>query len=34
VKKAGAPAERILKFDEKDNFWQMGDTGPAVLAAK
>ncbi|MEW6737310.1 MAG: alanine--tRNA ligase, partial [Acidobacteriota bacterium] len=27
-KKVGAPANRILKFDEKDNFWQMGDTGP------
>lgn len=25
---AGAPPERILRFDEKDNFWQMGDTGP------
>jgi len=24
----GAPAERILRFGEKDNFWQMGDTGP------
>lgn len=22
------PAERIFRFDEKDNFWQMGDTGP------
>ncbi len=26
--KMGAPRERILRFDEKDNFWQMGDTGP------
>jgi len=26
--KTGAPRERILRFDEKDNFWQMGDTGP------
>jgi alanyl-tRNA synthetase len=25
---AGAPANRILRFGEKDNFWQMGDTGP------
>jgi alanyl-tRNA synthetase len=24
----GAPRERILRFGEKDNFWQMGDTGP------
>ena len=24
----GAPAERILRFGRKDNFWQMGDTGP------
>jgi alanyl-tRNA synthetase len=24
----GAPPERILRFGEKDNFWQMGDTGP------
>jgi len=22
------PAERIHRFDEKDNFWEMGDTGP------
>ncbi len=22
------PAERILRLGEKDNFWQMGDTGP------
>ncbi len=22
------PHERIFRFDEKDNFWQMGDTGP------
>ncbi len=24
----GVPLERILRCDEKDNFWQMGDTGP------
>ena len=24
----GAPRDRILRFGEKDNFWQMGDTGP------
>ncbi len=22
------PADRITRFDEKDNFWAMGDTGP------
>ncbi len=22
------PAERVQRFDEKDNFWEMGDTGP------
>ncbi|MEE9240322.1 MAG: alanine--tRNA ligase [bacterium] len=24
----GVPPERILRCDEKDNFWSMGDTGP------
>ncbi|WP_027389178.1 alanine--tRNA ligase [Chrysiogenes arsenatis] len=24
----GVPTERILRCGEKDNFWQMGDTGP------
>jgi alanyl-tRNA synthetase len=26
--KAGAPPDRILRFGRKDNFWQMGETGP------
>ncbi|MGH9942534.1 MAG: alanine--tRNA ligase [Pyrinomonadaceae bacterium] len=26
--KVGAPKDRILRFGRKDNFWQMGDTGP------
>src|SRR3712207_1672126 len=25
---AGAPAQRVLRFGEKDHFWQLGDTGP------
>jgi alanyl-tRNA synthetase len=24
----GAPADRVLRFGKKDNFWQMGETGP------
>jgi alanyl-tRNA synthetase len=24
----GVPADRIFRFDERDNFWAMGDTGP------
>ena len=24
----GLPEERVQRFDEKDNFWEMGDTGP------
>jgi alanyl-tRNA synthetase len=27
-KVAGVPKSRIFRLDEKDNFWQMGDTGP------
>jgi alanyl-tRNA synthetase len=26
--KAGARPDRVLRFGRKDNFWQMGDTGP------
>src|SRR5687768_13416578 len=31
---AGVPKERIFRLDEKDNFWQMGDTGPCGRARK
>ena len=27
-KKMGIPASRLVRFDEKDNFWAMGPTGP------
>lgn len=27
-KVAGIPKDRIFRLDEKDNFWQMGETGP------
>jgi alanyl-tRNA synthetase len=26
--KAGVPRDRVLAFGKKDNFWQMGETGP------
>lgn len=26
--KAGVPKEHLMRFGKKDNFWQMGDTGP------
>jgi alanyl-tRNA synthetase len=28
IEKAGVPRERVLRFGRKDNFWEMGDTGP------
>jgi len=28
LKIAGIPQSRVFRLDEKDNFWQMGDTGP------
>ncbi|MBN2134751.1 MAG: alanine--tRNA ligase [Acidobacteria bacterium] len=27
-KHIGIPANRVLRYDEKENFWAMGDTGP------
>jgi alanyl-tRNA synthetase len=27
-KTMGIPASRVVRFDEKDNFWSMGSTGP------
>lgn len=27
-KQEGVPRDRIFRFDEKDNFWRMGDVGP------
>jgi alanyl-tRNA synthetase len=26
--KAGVPRDHVMRFGKKDNFWQMGDTGP------
>ncbi len=28
IKDIGVPAERVTRIGAKDNFWQMGDTGP------
>jgi alanyl-tRNA synthetase len=28
IEEAGVPAERVLDFDRRDNFWEMGETGP------
>ncbi len=33
-KVAGVPKSRIFRLDEKDNFWQMGDTGPCGPCAE
>lgn len=27
-KRVGVPADRLVRLGEKDNFWQMGETGP------
>jgi alanyl-tRNA synthetase len=29
---AGLPDDRIIRIPTNDNFWSMGDTGPAVPA--
>ena len=31
---AGLPVEKIIRIPTHDNFWSMGETGPAVLALK
>ena len=30
----GLPAERVMRLDEDENFWSMGDTGPAGPAPR
>jgi alanyl-tRNA synthetase len=28
IEEAGVPAAQVLRFSRRDNFWEMGDTGP------
>jgi alanyl-tRNA synthetase len=28
IEECGLPKERVMRFGRKDNFWEMGDTGP------
>ncbi len=34
IDEIGVPKERLSRLGESSNFWAMGDTGPAVLAAR